>query len=179
MAKFKQLDNVDIASIEGLEDVFASTVEISTVDSGQIDDPGWSLAEAAKSSGVTERTIRRWIKQRRIPAWKVDGPRGPEWRVHRGSHLDTEDKKGNLFESTVVNQMETVSLIELVKDLQNKLTDAQEQLKGASYRNGYLEGQVESFKNELYSQKETIKLLTDSQHKPGWWSKMRSWFVVK
>ncbi len=179
MAKSEQLKNLDIASIEGLEDVFTSSVEISTVDTGQIDDPGWSLTEAAETLGVTERTIRRWIKQRRIPAWKVDGPRGPEWRIHRGSNLDTVDITPDHFKSTVVNRQETTSLIELVKELQDKLNDAQDQLKGASYRNGYLESQVESYKNELHSQKETIKLLTDSHHKPSWLGKIRSFFEAK
>jgi hypothetical protein len=42
-------------------------------------------------------------------------------------------------------------------------------LEGASYRIGYLESKLE----EKNSQ---IKLLTDSQRKPGWWAKFSSWF---
>jgi excisionase family DNA binding protein len=36
-----------------------------------------SLAECAKALGVSERTVRRLISQRRLPAYKV----GSQWRV--------------------------------------------------------------------------------------------------
>jgi excisionase family DNA binding protein len=36
-----------------------------------------SLAECAKALGVSERTVRRLISQRRLPAYKVGG----QWRV--------------------------------------------------------------------------------------------------
>jgi hypothetical protein len=44
------------------------------------------------------------------------------------------------------------------------------QLEGATYRNGYLEAQLEA-------ERQTVKLLTDSQHKPSWWAKFASWFM--
>jgi len=36
-----------------------------------------SLAEAARALGVSERTVRRLVTQRRLPAYKVGG----QWRV--------------------------------------------------------------------------------------------------
>lgn len=51
---------------------------------------------------------------------------------------------------------------ELIKDLQHKL-------EAASYRLGYLEHQLET-------QTDQIKLLTDRQHKTGWWARFSSWF---
>jgi excisionase family DNA binding protein len=36
-----------------------------------------SLAECARALGVSERTVRRLITQRRLPAYKVGG----QWRV--------------------------------------------------------------------------------------------------
>jgi excisionase family DNA binding protein len=36
-----------------------------------------SLAECAKALGVSERTVRRLVTQRRVPAYKVGG----QWRV--------------------------------------------------------------------------------------------------
>ena len=43
-------------------------------------------------------------------------------------------------------------------------------LEGATYRIGYLEAQLEA-------ERQQVKLLTDSQHKPSWWSKFKSWFL--
>ena len=150
---------------------------MSTDDSGHTSDPGWTLADAAQAFGVTDRTVRRWIKQRQIPAWKVDGPRGPEWRIRPGSKPTTEDIQPGSFVTTVDTHQDIIGLFELVRDLQDKLGAAQEQLKGASFRNGYLASQVDSLKGELESHKETIKLLTDSQHKHGAWSRFWGWFT--
>ena len=44
------------------------------------------------------------------------------------------------------------------------------QLQGAAYRNGYLEAQLEAERHQ-------VKLLTDSQHQPSWWTKFKSWFM--
>lgn len=52
---------------------------------------------------------------------------------------------------------------EVIKELQNKI-------EILTYRNGYLEAQLET-------EREQIKLLTDSQHKPGWWTKFMTWFM--
>lgn len=49
----------------------------------------------------------------------------------------------------------------LVRDLQAKL-------EAASYRIGYLEAQLET-------ERQQIKLLTDSQHKSGWWTRFKKW----
>lgn len=40
-----------------------------------------TLTEAAASFSVNEKTLRRWIKQGRVNALKIPGPRGPEWRI--------------------------------------------------------------------------------------------------
>ena len=40
-----------------------------------------SVAEAAQTLNVHEKTLRRWIRTGRIPATKVDGPYGPQYQV--------------------------------------------------------------------------------------------------
>jgi|GEM_PF-1406456 hypothetical protein len=47
-------------------------------------DSWMTLTEAAASFSVNEKTLRRWIKQGRVNALKISGPRGPEWRVEPG-----------------------------------------------------------------------------------------------
>ena len=53
--------------------------------------------------------------------------------------------------------------LEVIQDLQRKI-------EVLTYRNGYLEAQLEA-------EREQVKLLTDSQHKLGWWTKFCSWFM--
>ena len=40
-----------------------------------------SIAEAAQTLHVHEKTLRRWIRTGRIPATKVEGPYGPQYQV--------------------------------------------------------------------------------------------------
>ncbi|MGO0123595.1 helix-turn-helix domain-containing protein [Desulfothermobacter acidiphilus] len=44
-------------------------------------DQGLPLKEAAQAFGVSEKTLRRWIRAGRIPARLVDGPYGQEYRI--------------------------------------------------------------------------------------------------
>ncbi len=53
--------------------------------------------------------------------------------------------------------------LEVIEVLQSKI-------EILTYRNGYLEAQLEN-------QREQIKLLTDSQHKPSVWTNFASWFM--
>ena len=39
------------------------------------------LAEAAAQLGVHEKTLRRWIRNQKIPAMLIPGPYGPEYRI--------------------------------------------------------------------------------------------------
>ncbi|WP_217697627.1 hypothetical protein, partial [Klebsiella aerogenes] len=62
------------------------------------------------------------------------------------------------------------ALLDRLSDVESQLKQAQTDLQGANWRNGYLESQVENHR-------EQIKLLTDSQHKPKWWHRIRSWIA--
>lgn len=57
----------------------------------------------------------------------------------------------------------------VIDALLKQLANAQKELQAAVWRNGYLEAQLEA-------ERQQVKLLTDSQHKPGWWTKFMSWF---
>ena len=59
-----------------------------------------------------------------------------------------------------------------LKSLLEVITKQAEKLEAASMRIGYLEARTENYEKE-------IKLLTDSQHKRGWWARFGSWFLGK
>lgn len=44
-------------------------------------DQGLPLKEAAQAFGVSEKTLRRWIRAGKVPARLVDGPYGQEYRI--------------------------------------------------------------------------------------------------
>jgi hypothetical protein len=76
--------------------------------------------------------------------------------------------------TSVADNLPTGQLLELL-DRQAK------ELQGAYWRNGRLENQVEELQKVVQFQQqqltEHMKLLTDSQHKKGWWAKFATWFL--
>jgi excisionase family DNA binding protein len=46
-----------------------------------MDDEGLTISEASAAIGVSERTIRRWIKAGRLPAALQPGPRGQQYVI--------------------------------------------------------------------------------------------------
>jgi excisionase family DNA binding protein len=164
---------------EGLEGFFDSTLDQPrTTPQSSPDQPwtkpqftpdqGWTLTEAAETYNVTERTIRRWIKEQAVTAWKVNGPRGPEWRINPGSTVDEIADQGG---STVDSEPVIVSDTKQAPDNDRVWQLVQEQalkIEALTMRNGYLQAMLET-------KDEQIKLLTDSQHKASWWGRLRTW----
>lgn len=93
-----------------------------------------------------------------------DGPE--EATPETGSVQDrTKDSSSSVQESPNATSM----LVELVEKQAAKLEAAAGQI-------GYLQAQLESQTKALEKRDEQIKLLTDSQHKSGWWARFCSWF---
>jgi len=60
-----------------------------------------------------------------------------------------------------------------IDELMEKVEGLMDKLNSASYRNGYLESQVQTTQDQ-------IKLLTDSQRQEkSWWARFSSWFLGK
>lgn len=169
--------NQEPISVEGLEHFFVVSQDSpsSTVD------PGWTLSEAAKALGVTERTVRRWIKEKRISAEKIDGPRGPEWRI---STLDNKRGQGGSINVQSTPDASFLALTILLKEQAAKL-------EAASFRNGFLENRISFFEEQMKllpdfqskvaqaeKEAEELRKLAGelSNIKSSWWFRFWSWF---
>ena len=76
----------------------------------------------------------------------------------------------------VTNALEPVPSVPI--DLIARIRELEAKLEGATFRNGYLAAENEGLKSVIGIKDSHIKLLTDSQHKRGWWSRFSSWFVT-
>lgn len=180
----------DTATTDGMDELFdiESGPDIVSPDLKPGPDmvgPGswWTLAEAVIRLSVNEKTLRRWIKQGKVNAVKVQGARGEEWRIEPGqARTSTDQQKPGLDifspDITITSQTEPISIeteqfIQLRVRLEIFEQENQElkaQLQGATYRNGYLEARLEGKEQE-------IKLLTDSQHhKSSFWQRVKEIF---
>jgi excisionase family DNA binding protein len=173
----------DHLTVEGLEHVLEGGDTGDDLSPGDIMAPGdrggdmWTLDEATRLLGVTKRTVLRKLKSGELTGYKVPGPFGQEWRIYPGDKAG--DMAGDLSPAIASPDDLGVSppVPALVEELRRQLDELksenqslQKELQAASWRNGYLESQVQS-------QDTQIKLLTDSQHTAGWWRRFCSWFT--
>ena len=150
------------------KDSTAQDIVTTQITPGQDATVVWTVDEAAAHLGISSKTVLRRLQKGTLRGHKVAGQYGLEWRVAQDTPGQTtnppQDKPGQ-------DSIEIVRLKTTVELMSAEMKELKQQLQGASYRNGYLEAQLEGRDRE-------IKLLTDSQHKRGWWARFSSWFVT-
>jgi len=182
-----------VVDVDGLEDVFEADVElieqgskhgVNTVPAGYQQGASMSLKAACRHYKMSASTLRAKIKNGEVPAQKVQGANGPEWRVFptepsfQGSSKQGAEQGCKHGVNTVSAEYQGIATPEL-----NRLLDLIEKqaakLETASGQIGYLQSQLEERDKDLAERDNAIKLLTDSQHKPSWWNRFSSWFLGK
>jgi hypothetical protein len=148
-----------------------------------------SVEKAAAIAGISVRAIQKRLKRGTLDGVKTKHGSTERWLVnstalslsqadastaaHDATSLIVDASEVELVRETGADGVESVRELDapVVDDYKDKLiTDLQNQLQAASWRNGYLESKLEERERE-------IKLLTDSQHKPSWWQRFKAFFV--
>lgn len=174
--------STDLATVDGLDNIFeAVSTDVmavtsdtpSTLDTTADTVRTWSLQEAADNLGLSTRTVLRKLKTGSLHGHKIMGTNGPEWRI---TPLDTEP----LTQATVKSSVKAVTSDKqstqdtphdtMAQALLKVIESQAEQLKAASEVIMYQRSQLED-------RDSTIKLLTDSQHKPSWWRRFGTWLT--
>ena len=114
---------------------------------------GLTIAQAARSLGVSSRTVRRFIKSGKIDAELVPGPFGQEYRI---LELPPEVRKPKLIDSPPGQT--PIQVMDIIRELQEKNLALAAQLGVATERIRNLESEV--------------KLLTVAKHKQPWWKRL-------
>jgi len=133
-----------------------------------------SMAEASRRLKIPYPTLRR-----QVLAGKIESSLGRDGKPL--VRLTKHEKSSNIHEQKVNESKQSTAqtehsvniqrLLEVIESERNYSRSLNERLEAANHRNGYLEAQAEGYQ-------EQIKLLTDSQHKQGWWARFASWFVT-
>lgn len=183
----REIETTLPVSLEGLDQIFDTPpCSVQGIDQGTLiafansDEHGaheticnpdhWTLQTAADQLGLSVATIRRRLSKCQLQGYKVQGVNGPEWRVIPPAQTATVEQGDPDQLSEHPDQPVISALLTRLSDVESQLKQAQTELQGANWRNGYLESQLENHR-------EQIKFLTDSQHKPKWWHRIRSWFA--
>ena len=117
---------------------------------------GLTIAQAAKSLGVSARTIRRFIKSGKIEADLVPGPFGQEYRIlELPAALHRREPVDNMTCQTPVQT--PIQVMDIIRELQEKNLALAAQLGVATERVRNLESEV--------------RLLAAAKQRP-WWKKL-------
>ncbi len=117
---------------------------------------GLTIAQAAKSLGVSSRTVRRFIKSGKIHADLIPGPFGQEYRI---LELPPELGKAKPVDNTPVQTpvQAPVQVIDIIRELQEKNLALAAQFGAATER-------IRNLEKEM-------RLLTVARQKP-WWKRL-------
>ena len=118
---------------------------------------GLTIAQAAKSLGVSTRTVRRFLKSGKIDAELVPGPFGEEYRI---LELPPEVRKPKPVDITTgqTSSQIPIQVMDIIRELQEKNLALAAQLGIATERIRNLESEV--------------KLLTVAKRKQPWWKRL-------
>jgi len=118
---------------------------------------GLTIAQAARSLGVSTRTVRRYIKSGKIKAELVSGPFGEEYRILDLPYDLSKSKPVDDTPSQTPSQS-PIQVLDIVRELQERNLALAAQLGVATERIRNLENQ--------------IKLLTVARR--PWWKRLFS-----
>ncbi len=156
----------------------ANDVRNDSQDAGNVDQ-SLSIEEATQHYNLSERTIRRYIKQGRLEAFRRPTTRGFEWRVQPGQALANDaHNDGHLVITIASNddqQMVNVSpAVDTVPEPQSEvamraleLADRLQRENAALVqRNEQLAGQLGFVQAKLQDAEEQIRLLSAPKEEP-------------
>jgi hypothetical protein len=154
-----------------------------------------TLQEASESTGFALGTLRRYIKRGSLRFRRLGRSLNSKLEVFVTPNMlqsDAGDRVSTAGIDDVLTQeveafdplddqddytpdqstSETMTWLRTrVDEKDAKIEALMKELQGATYRNGYLESQLETTKDQ-------IKLLTDgNRSKKSWWAKFSSWFI--
>ncbi len=184
----RNIDVIKPATTEGLDDLFEAVVAEGLavagpgVAGGQPEGHPVTLSEAAEMLGITRRSALRLVQEGKVAGAK-DGQ--GQWLVKTASiqnRLQAKNRSESHVQHVAVEVAEghgqgwpgghTEGQVEIMRDLLSKI-------EALTYRNGYLESQLSERERDIAEREQQIKLLTDSQHKPGWWARFKKWCAAQ
>jgi len=162
------------------------------------DDPSLSIDDAAVHYGVSARTIRRYIKDRKLTAFKRTTERGFEWRVYAGQDVANDadnDRHANARidsndRQTVVNAgqsiievlpaaSEVTRLLDHIEDLQEA---HRQEVERVAQENKRLADAAEFWQGRALNLEAEVKMLMAPKDEPAepaepepvkpWWRRL-------
>ncbi len=114
---------------------------------------GYSVTDAAKAMGVSTRTIRRHLKDGKLPYTKIEGQFGTEYRI---TELPETSKKTAVAVPVSTSELNGTMAVDMIKRLEEE--------------NRNLAGQLGIAKEKIRNLENQLKLL--AAPKVPWWKRL-------
>jgi excisionase family DNA binding protein len=119
----------------------------------------WTIKEASEALGVSEKTVRRRIRDGLLEAEQIQGKHGTEYRITVLEDTQPLDKSLDIEEDAAL-----AKALDIIKTLQEE----NERLAGQV---GYLQAQVFELDNK-------VRLLTGPANRRSWWQRLLWWRIT-
>lgn len=201
----RDYQTIDPASTEGLDNLFHESTNhnqlfANTLETVREQDAPLTVERAAEILGISSRAVQKRLQKGTLKGLKTKQGGIERWSVNLS--VTDREQGASCSEQFAICELQDANTLELdreqdapcpiqfanldcqdtswaeeprpdkttIDDYKDRvIQELQAKLEAATFRVGYLQAQIET-------SQETIKLLTDSQHKPGWWAKFSSWF---
>lgn len=121
----------------------------------------WTIKEAAEALGISEKTVRRRIKDGSLEAQQIPGKYGIEYRI-----IDLKD----------VRPKDVIPLDKgLDIEVDTALAKALDIIKALQEENERLAGQVGFLQAQVLELDSKVRLLTGPERRRSWWQRLLWW----
>lgn len=186
------------ANTDGLDDLFEQVLDTVQPDVGHVQDsvqpkvqdivqPEITVLEASKMLNVDRRSIVRLLHWQKLLGRKDESGK---WLIDVSSVLARLESSDTVQDSVHLEVLDSVqpnieTILDVSKAESSQVQDTvlaivqqqSEQLKNAYTYLDAATARILYLQQQLDNKDQEIKLLTDSQHKAGWWARFSSWFL--
>ena len=136
-----------------------------------------TLAQAIESAGVSEKTLRRWIKSGRLTAELIEGPKGREYRINADdlnqaqklSPLKSRSEPQPATVETSLDPSDLATLKALAEAQTAMIDELRHEVRNLAHQNHDLTAQVSQLQDRV------IKALPAPATRPTLWERFKSW----
>ena len=134
----------------------------------------WTIKEAAEALGLSEKTIRRRIKDGTLKAEQSQGKYGIEYRI-----TDIKDIKDALPLDKGLDIEENMTMAKAL-DIEGNMAIAKalDIIKALQEENERLAGQVGFLQAQVLELDNRVRLLTEPKRKQSWWQRLLWWRIT-
>ena len=136
-----------------------------------------TLTDAVKASGVSEKTLRRWIKSGRLTAELIEGPKGREYRINaddlshaqKVSPLKSRSEHHTATVEASLDPNDLATLKALAEAQTAMIEELRHEVRNLAHQNHDLTAQVSQLQDRV------IKALPAPATRPTLWEKLKGW----